>query len=422
MYKSVSVEAESDELILKNKHGDHVIIPSNKRKWVQKKLDEGCHKCIDALVETLPVSSQYAEDGGLYEKDKPKPPVESKASEYEKIIKKKGKLDYEQAISYIKEKGLKGKDLNQFLFNNVKNGWKLPRPEMWEQVVKDPNYKVPITEDEILAYRKYSETSSRLQADPTFNELKEYLTKGGYQPNTKYGAGKVTGQRIIDDAKRQGVRVEELPDGTYQMMDDVNTYTDTDQSFGKARIIHPLATYDKTPYTRGKDIVNHYNMAVPPTYPNRVPTSQEMIDYSQGQTYVAGLTPEYKKVYIDKYFEPNAPNNTYYGTKEGASGGDEEINRYNEAMNVANEISRYKKSGEAFKDQTKRLKAQKRKETWKGIGKGALIGAGVLAGGVGLGTAIVAAPLLAPVAGLGAYLLNRNKDKGSDNKSKSGNF
>jgi hypothetical protein len=419
MYKSVSVEAESDELILKNKHGDHVIIPSNKRKWVQKKLDEGCHKCIDALVETLPVSSQYAEEGGLYEKDKP--PVESKSSEYEKIIKKKGKLNYEQAISYIKEKGLKGKDLHQFLLNNVKNGWKLPRTEMWEQLVKDPNYKVPITEDEILAYRKYSETSSRLQADPTFNELKEYLTKGGYQPNTKYGAGKVTGQRIIDDAKRQGVKVEELPDGTYQMMDDVNTYTDTDQSFGKARIIHPLATYDKTPYTRGKDIVNHYNMAVPPTYPNRVPTSQEMIDYSQGQTYVAGLTPEYKKVYIDKYFEPNAPKNTYYGTKEGASGGDEEINRYNEAMNVANEISRYKKSGEAFKDQTKRLKAEERKETWKGIGKGALMGAAGVAG-------VAALPVIAPLI-VGGAVVNRvlsgganNPTLGRDNKSKSGNF
>lgn len=397
MYKSVSVEAESDELILKNKHGDHVIIPSNKRKWVQKKLDEGCHKCIDALVETLPISSQYAEEGGLYEEDKP--PVDSKSSEYEKIIKKKGKLNYEQAISYIKEKGLKGKDLHQFLLNNVKNGWKLPRTEMWEKLVTDPNYKVPITEDEILAYRKYSETSSRLQADPTFNELKEYLTKGGYQPNTKYGAGRVTGQRIIDDAKRQGVRVEELPDGTYQMMDDINTFTDTDQSFGKPRIIHPLATYDRTPYTRGQDIVNHYNMVIPPTYSNRVPTEQELADYSAGNTYVAGLTPEYKKVYIDKYFEPNNPNTTYYGTKEGSAGGEEEINRYKEAMNVANEISRYKKSGEAFKDQTKRLKAEERKETWKGIGKGALIGA----------AGVAALPLI-PLIGVGAALLGGNKN------------
>jgi len=420
MYKSVSVEAESDEIILKNENGDHVIIPANKRKWVQKKLDEGCHKCIDALVETLPISSQYAEEGGLYEKDKP--PVESKSSEYEKIIKKKGKLDYEQAISYIKEKGLKGRDLHQFLLNNVKNGWKLPRTEMWEKLVTDPNYKVPITEDEIKNYQQYQQTSSKLQADPTFNELKEYLIKGGYQPNTKYGAGQVTGQRIIDDAKRQKVNVVELPDGTYQMMDDINTFTDTDQSFGKPRIIHPLATYDRTPYTRGQDIVNHYNMVIPPTYSNRVPTEQELADYSAGNTYVAGLTPEYKKVYIDKYFEPNNPNTTYYGTKEGSAGGEEEINRYKEAMNVANEIERYKKSGEAFKDQTKRLKAEERKETWKGIGTGALMGAAGVAG-------VAALPLLAPLI-VGGAVVNRvlsggaanNPHTGRDNKSKSGNF
>jgi hypothetical protein len=257
---------------------------------------------------------------------------------------------------------------------------------MWEKLVTDPNYKVPITEDEIKNYQQYQQTSSKLQADPTFNELKEYLTKGGYKPNTKYGAGQVTGQRIIDDAKRQKVNVVQLPDGTYQMMDDVNTFTDTDQSFGKPRIIHPLATYDKTPYTRGQDIVNHYNMAIPPTYSNRVPTEQELADYSAGNTYVAGLTPEYKKVYIDKYFEPNNPNTTYYGTKEGSAGGEEEINRYKEAMNVANEIERYKKSGEAFKDQTKMVNAQKRKETYnslsgRDLGRAALfLGTGGISG------------------------------------------
>lgn len=68
MYKSINVEAEHNELILENSHGDKVIIPANKRKWVQRKLDEGCHTCIDSLVETLPVGENYAKDGTVVSK------------------------------------------------------------------------------------------------------------------------------------------------------------------------------------------------------------------------------------------------------------------------------------------------------------------------------------------------------------------
>lgn len=66
MFKSINVEAENLELILENSHGDKVIIPANKRNWVKQKLSEGCHDCIDSLVETLPVASQYAQDGSVY--------------------------------------------------------------------------------------------------------------------------------------------------------------------------------------------------------------------------------------------------------------------------------------------------------------------------------------------------------------------
>jgi hypothetical protein len=90
-------------------------------------------------------------------------------------------------------------------------------------------------------------------------------------------------------------------------------------------------------------------------------------------------------------------------------------------MNVANEIERYKKSGEAFKDQTKRLKAEERKETWKGIGTGALMGAAGVAG-------VAALPVIAPLV-IGGAVVNRvlsgganNPTLGRDNKSKSGNF
>ena len=66
MFKSINVEAENLELILENSNGDKVIIPANKRNWVKQKLSEGCHDCIDSLVETLPVASQYAQDGSVY--------------------------------------------------------------------------------------------------------------------------------------------------------------------------------------------------------------------------------------------------------------------------------------------------------------------------------------------------------------------
>lgn len=66
MYKNIKVEAENLELILENSHGDKAIIPANKRDWVKQKLSEGCHDCIDSLVETLPVASQYAQDGSWF--------------------------------------------------------------------------------------------------------------------------------------------------------------------------------------------------------------------------------------------------------------------------------------------------------------------------------------------------------------------
>lgn len=70
MYKNIKVEAEHNELILENSHGDKVIIPANKRDWVKQKLSSGCHNCIDSLVETLPIASQYAQDGSVYPPNK----------------------------------------------------------------------------------------------------------------------------------------------------------------------------------------------------------------------------------------------------------------------------------------------------------------------------------------------------------------
>ena len=65
MKQNLNIEAEGKELILKNKAGDYVIIPKKYRTEVQGMIKDGCHGCIDSLVETLPVMSDYAEDGSL---------------------------------------------------------------------------------------------------------------------------------------------------------------------------------------------------------------------------------------------------------------------------------------------------------------------------------------------------------------------
>lgn len=61
----MKIEAEGSELLLKNSEGDFVIIPKKYRVEVLNMLEEDCNSCIDALVETLPVMEDYAEDGNL---------------------------------------------------------------------------------------------------------------------------------------------------------------------------------------------------------------------------------------------------------------------------------------------------------------------------------------------------------------------
>lgn len=63
MKRNINVEAEGSELILKNKTGDYVVIPKKYRTEVQGMIKDGCHGCIDKIVETLPVMADYAGDG-----------------------------------------------------------------------------------------------------------------------------------------------------------------------------------------------------------------------------------------------------------------------------------------------------------------------------------------------------------------------
>lgn len=51
---SKNVEVEGGELCLMNNKGNMAIIPVKRVAWVKKKLDEGCHACIDHYIEKLP--------------------------------------------------------------------------------------------------------------------------------------------------------------------------------------------------------------------------------------------------------------------------------------------------------------------------------------------------------------------------------
>ena len=71
MRKNINIEVEGQELILKNKAGDYVIIPKKYRTKVQGMIKDNCHGCIDSLVETLPAMSDYAQDGTVFPSDDP---------------------------------------------------------------------------------------------------------------------------------------------------------------------------------------------------------------------------------------------------------------------------------------------------------------------------------------------------------------
>lgn len=348
MYKNTKVEAEHNELILKNNHGDHVIVPANKRLAIKQLLSKKDYSGIDSFVEELPIASNYAEFGSVYSGGNPN--EEAKNKEFKIKLKSKKKLSIEEAIDYAKINKLEGEELHQFLLNNVQNGHKLGNEKLWESQIKDPNYKIPVTEDEILNYQKHQNLSTQLQSDQTFNELKTFLEKNGYQKSGYGGVHSSTGNQIINNAKQRGVKVTQNLDGTYSMPDDVNTFTDTDVSFNKPRTFHPDATYQQQPYIKGKDIVNHYSMVTPPQYKNRVPTQEELTNYQNGETYVTGLTPEYKKVYIDKTFDPNGKGATLFNSQANQ----EDIQRYNEAKKISDNITQYKTTDE-YKEKQRQL-------------------------------------------------------------------
>ena len=147
MKQNINIEAEGNELVLKNKAGDYVIIPKKYRLEVQDMIKEGCHGCIDKLVETLPVMEDYAQDGSLYPEEpviNPNNPIEL----HEITVKA-------EAPTYIKYKQAWEKenpfDINKYVedrFNNPvgREAIKRINEKAWKETLRQEGLKKRQTE------------------------------------------------------------------------------------------------------------------------------------------------------------------------------------------------------------------------------------------------------------------------------------
>lgn len=268
-------------------------------------------------------------------------------------IKKGNKVNQEESMQYIKAKGLKGQALLDFYDKNMSQGFSMKNPSKWEREEVDPNYKVPTTDADIKNWRGYNTNVESMKADSVPSQLKQYLINTGYAESNKFGSGDtLEGKRIFTRAKSVGINPEMDAEGNFKLADDVNTFKDTDKTFGKTRTINPKAKYVKKVYTKGNDIVNNYELAVPPTYEGKVPTEQELKDFDAGTFYQVGATSNMKKVYVP-YLDPKKiPQDSEASTINANN--QEMVNRYNTAQSYADEIAAYKKTDEYRNTQKRR--------------------------------------------------------------------
>lgn len=172
MYKNIKVEAENLELIIENSHGDKVIIPANKRNWVKQKLSDGCHGCIDGLVETLPVASQYAEDGSIIPQSQYKPTrakdenihyyaAQDKVSFYDKAV---SGLVLPFMEDVIKEGGPgEGEDPQHSILKTPIKGMK---EELFNKLYDDINAKKAYVNSDAFARRALEFAPDKIKNDP----------------------------------------------------------------------------------------------------------------------------------------------------------------------------------------------------------------------------------------------------------------
>lgn len=155
MKQNINIEAESNELILKNKAGDYVIIPKIYRREVQDMIKENCHGCIDKLVETLPIMEDYAPDGSVI-------PSWMNYKNWG-VTDYTDKGDFDTAYSTARKDG---KD--EFLFNNKRYSTKM-NPVAGDIVQKREDFKGNKLSD-VLIY----DYANWKQRDKEFDDLYRY--------------------------------------------------------------------------------------------------------------------------------------------------------------------------------------------------------------------------------------------------------
>ena len=205
MKQNINIEAEGNELVLKNKAGDYVIIPKKHRLEVQDMIKEGCHGCIDALVDTLPVMADYAEDGSLFpDWNKVKATLNPKnwgVTDYS------DKGDFNSAYSTARKSGEK-----EFMWNNKRfnTDYDLSKEEISNKGNRLVDTALKMAEKKVDTYRPPLGKKEKIQS---FITGKERYTS---QPC-------VTAVRNI--YKKAGIN-SGIPEGVYDNRTFANSYKD----------------------------------------------------------------------------------------------------------------------------------------------------------------------------------------------------
>lgn len=193
MKQNLNIEAEGSELILKNKAGDHVIIPKKYRREVQDMLKEGCHNCIDSLIETLPVMADYAQNGSIYPVDKNGKQIrkETYTQWGERIKKLAPNLDYKKEGSGYNYRGAYEGGLEPE-YNKEDNSYHLgSRNPITGEILKSenhPSFKESVDADMAMGYETYRGKDGKIYShdkkylNANKDKVKEYL--GTYNGNT----------------------------------------------------------------------------------------------------------------------------------------------------------------------------------------------------------------------------------------------
>lgn len=254
---------------------------------------------------------------------------------------KKGQiLTMEKAMQFAETNGLEGKEFFKFLEIYSPNTLKVltMNPEKWKGFRPDPANKnqVPTTKAEIEEYLKYKKRVDDLMENSKKNDIEPYLKENKYTEWSRNKPGlKARGKFIIESAQKKGAKVEQQADGTYLVYDDEVVYKETDNTFGKGRVIDPDALYDRVTYNKGKDLVNVFKIAEPPSYKNKIPTQEEITSLEEGSYSERALDPQYKPYYASVYFNPQNPEEEKtYGSQTNA----EDLERFEKAKKLRESI------------------------------------------------------------------------------------